>query len=78
MDSKTLTMSLFHQVEDTPPLPEALRARMRLLICDNAVGNSLEEQVADAEQLMYALGVHPNSVDIGYATTNLVIPGHEA
>jgi hypothetical protein len=62
-DSKALTIAKYHEIEDCEPLPEWLKDRMRHVICANAEGETLAEQVADADLLMQALGVHPKQAD---------------
>lgn len=74
-DTRSLTISRFHQVEDCEPLSEELKARMRWLICGNAVGDTLAEQAADAEELMRALGVHTDSEDVGCVGTLAKLDG---
>jgi hypothetical protein len=44
-------------------LPEETKAACRRIIAANAAGDTLAEQVADAEMLMLALGVHPRQPD---------------
>jgi hypothetical protein len=44
-------------------LSEEQKMAVRRLCCANAVGDTLAEQVADAEELMMAAGVHPRQID---------------
>lgn len=62
-DFKALTQARQHQVEDCEPIPEEQKAAVRRLISANAVGENLASQVADAEELMKALGVHHSQDD---------------
>jgi hypothetical protein len=45
--------------EDTR-LSEGQKTAARRIICANAAGDTLAELVADAEEIMLALGVHPH------------------
>lgn len=49
------------QMDDVPDvrITEDQKERVRRLICANAQGDDLGELIADAEELMSALGVHP-------------------
>jgi DnaJ-domain-containing protein 1 len=49
-------------------LSEEQRGAVRRMCASNAQGATLVEQVADAEQLMMALGVHPVQDGQGFAT----------
>lgn len=62
-DSKALTLSRYNQVEDCDPIDEVTRLAARKVIASNAKGQTLAEQVADATELMRALGVHPDQAD---------------
>jgi len=44
-------------------LSDVQKAGARRVIAANAVGDTLAEQVADAEELMVMLGVHPSQRD---------------
>ena len=44
-------------------LSEEQKMAVRRLCCANAAGDTLVEQVADAEALMWAMGVHPAQPD---------------
>jgi hypothetical protein len=44
-------------------LAEEQKVAARRVICGYAQGDTLAEQVVDAEELMMALGVHPSQVD---------------
>jgi hypothetical protein len=48
------------------PLTEDQKARARLTVCRSAVGATLAEQVADAAELMFALGIHPSQAGEDY------------
>lgn len=65
-DTKSLTISRFHEIEDCDPLTEDLKNATRRAICANAVGATVVEQVADAELLMHMLGVFPGEEDLEY------------
>lgn len=62
-DSKALTLSRYNQVEDCDPIDEVTRLAARRVIASNATGETLEAQIADATELMRALGVHPDQAD---------------
>ena len=55
-DSKALT-DLSEDIDTT--LSEQQKAAARAVVCAHAVGDTLGEQIADATELMYALGVFP-------------------
>ena len=44
-------------------LPDETKAAARYIIAANAEGPTLAAQIADAESLMWALGVHPKQKD---------------
>lgn len=48
------------QIGEVEPFTEQLRRKMQLIICGNASGRSRKAQIADAEELMRMLGVHPD------------------
>ena len=48
------------QIGDIEPLQDDTRRRVQLIIAGNAKGRSKKAQVADAENLMMMLGVHPS------------------
>lgn len=58
-DSRVLT----DQIEYFDVLTDDQKEAMRRLICANAKGGSLPEQVVDAEQMMRMLGVFPGQQD---------------
>lgn len=58
--SKSAMEAMHHQVEEVDPLSEEARDAVRRLCCTNARGATLPEQLADAEDLMRHLGVHPS------------------
>lgn len=47
-------------VEHFDPTTEPQKAAARRIVCGFAQGDSLDEQVADARDLMLALGIHPS------------------
>lgn len=59
-------------------LSEEQKLAVRRLCCAHAVGDTLAEQVADAEALMWAMGVHPaqpdDDEDDYYRTTYPALP----
>lgn len=57
-DSKALAEARQNQIEDCDPIPHETRDAVRRLVCGNAVGDTLAEQIADAETIMLALGIH--------------------
>ena len=61
---------------DTRPT-EVQKEAVRRLICANAQGATLADQVADAEELMRALGVHHDQDgDVDYPTYPMInLPG---
>lgn len=62
-DTKSVIYAMYQQIEDCDPMTEDLKDKMRRMICANAVGETHEEQVADAVELMMMLGVHPSQVE---------------
>ena len=48
---------------ETAPMDESQRVAAARLVCGNAQGDSLEEQIADAKDLVYMLGLHPSQKD---------------
>jgi hypothetical protein len=48
---------------DGQVITEETKAAARRIIAANAAGDTLAEQVADATELMMALGVHPSQKD---------------
>mgnify|MGYP003607435689 CR=1 FL=1 len=47
-------------VEHFDPCDEGQRERARRTVCGFAKGDTVEEQAADAAELMRALGIHPS------------------
>lgn len=58
-DSRAMT----DLVEDFDPLSDQQITAMQRVIAGNAKGRSKKAQVADAEQLMLMLGVHPSQAE---------------
>jgi hypothetical protein len=58
-DSRAMT----DLVEDFNPLTTDQITAMQRIICGNAKGRSLKAKVADADELMLMLGVHPSQAD---------------
>lgn len=75
-DSKSAMEAMHHQVEEVDPFSEETRDAVRRLCCANAKGETLAEQLADAEELMKHLGVHPAQQSDVFLTNvkNLVNP----
>lgn len=48
------------QIGEVEPFSEQLRRKAQLIIAGNAKGRGRKAQVADAEELMRMLGVHPD------------------
>lgn len=48
------------QIGDVDPFDEAVLGKARLLVCGNARGRSRAAKVADADELMRMLGIHPS------------------
>lgn len=48
------------QIGEVEPFSDQLRRKAQLIICGNARGRSRSARVADAEELMRMLGVHPD------------------
>jgi hypothetical protein len=56
-DSKSLTESRYHQIEDCDSIDDQTRAATRLVLCGNA------ESAREADEWMRMLGVHPSQAD---------------
>lgn len=69
-DAKALTISRYHEVEDCDPIPEDIQSAARRIICANSVGETLDEQVADAQNLMRMLGIFPGEEAEDYPITD--------
>lgn len=48
------------QIGDVEPFAESVRRKAQLIVAANARGRSLKAKVADAEELMQMLGIHPS------------------
>lgn len=70
-DSKALVQAKYHQVEDCDPIDEATKQAARRLVAAHSVGENTAEQVADAIELMKALGIYPNQEVDEYVTTRI-------
>jgi hypothetical protein len=69
VNTKSLTISRFHQMEDCEPLPEEVVLAARAVVCSGAVGDTLGEQVAEAELFMHMLGIYPGQeAEMDYLT----------
>ena len=60
-DARSLTVSRYHEIEDCNPITEDIKAAVRRVVCANAEGDTLDDQVSDAIDLMGALGVLPGA-----------------
>jgi len=58
-DSRAMTDT----VENFDPLTDGQITAMQRIIAGNAKGRSRKKQVADAEELMMMLGVHPSQAE---------------
>lgn len=59
------------QIGDVDPMEDDMKRKAQMVIAGNARGRSKAARVADADQLMRMLGVHPNdSFDPSLATSN--------
>lgn len=48
------------QIGEVEPFAESVRRKAQLIVAGNAKGRSRKAQVADADELMMMLGVHPS------------------
>lgn len=48
------------QIGEVEPFTEQQRQRARLIVASNAAGDTFEDRVADADDLIRMLGLHPD------------------
>ncbi len=68
MDTRSLTIARFHEIEDCDAISEEVKSAVRRIVCAYAEGVDHAARVADAEELMRALGVYPGTEDEVFVT----------
>lgn len=59
-DSRAQAVARHHQIEDVDDPAEEIKDAARRVLASHAVGDTLQERVADAELIMTMLGIHPS------------------